>query len=517
MEPPASDARPPAEPAFHPHSSHWGPFLAADTDAGVIVRPHPIDPDPSPILQNLRSAARHGARVARPMVRKGWLEQGPGASEGRGREPFVAVDWDRATDLLAAELRRVHDAHGPEAIFGGSYGWGSAGRFHHAQSQLHRFLNTLGGYVRSVNTYSSGAASVILPHVVAEYATVEKDWVGWSIVAEHTELLVAFGGMARKNNAVAPGGTSRHLVQGHLSRARERGCAFVCIGPLRDDLPDDLGAEWLSLRPGTDVALMLGIAHTLLVEGLCDAAFLERCTVGFDRFARYLRGETDGVVRSAGWAASVTGASAAAIVSLARRMARQRTLVTVSHSLQRAEHGEQPVWMGVVLAAMLGQIGLSGGGFAYALGVMANNGKPPLAVALPSFPQGHDPVRSFIPVARIADLLLQPGEPFDYDGRRLVYPDIRLVYWAGGNPFHHHQDVNRLRQAFSRPETIVVHEAFWTATARHADFVLPSTVTLERDDLGAASNDGNLVAMQRVVEPYALARDDYAIFAGLAG
>ena len=65
--------------------------------------------------------------------------------------------------------------------------------------------------------------------------------------------------------------------------------------------------------------------------------------------------------------------------------------------------------------------------------------------------QGRNSVSDFIPVARIADMLLHPGEPFDYDGQRLTYPDIRLVYWAGGNPFHHHQDLDRLRRAFAGP------------------------------------------------------------------
>ena len=84
-------------------------------------------------------------------------------------------------------------------------------------------------------------------------------------------------------------------------------------------------------------------------------------------------------------------------------------------------------------------------------------------------------------------MLLNPGEPFQYDGHDLTYPDIKLVYWVGGNPFHHHQDLARLRRAFARPDTIVVHDPFWTPTARHADIVLPATVTLERNDIGAAS------------------------------
>jgi biotin/methionine sulfoxide reductase len=113
-------------------------------------------------------------------------------------------------------------------------------------------------------------------------------------------------------------------------------------------------------------------------------------------------------------------------------------------------------------------------------------------------------------------MLLRPDEAFDYDGQRLTYPDIKLVYWAGGNPFHHHQDIHRLREAFARPETVIVHESAWTATARHADIVLPATVTLERDDIGGSTNDPLLVAMHRAATPYAEARDDYDIFSGLA-
>jgi biotin/methionine sulfoxide reductase len=97
-----------------------------------------------------------------------------------------------------------------------------------------------------------------------------------------------------------------------------------------------------------------------------------------------------------------------------------------------------------------------------------------------------NPIDIAIPAARISDCLLHSGKPFDFNGKRTCYPDIRLVYWAGGNPFHHHQDINKLRRAWQKPETAVVHEPWWTATARHADIVLPATTSLERDDIGRA-------------------------------
>src|SRR5439155_480831 len=111
----------------------------------VAIHPYRHDPDPSPLLGNIVDGLRHRARITQPMVRAGWLDRGPGPDARRGAEPFVPLEWPRATDLLARELRRVYDRHGGSAVYGGSYGWSSAGRFHHAQSQLHRFLNCLGG------------------------------------------------------------------------------------------------------------------------------------------------------------------------------------------------------------------------------------------------------------------------------------------------------------------------------------------------------------------------------------
>ncbi len=504
------------DPGEHPHSSHWGAFLARVEDGRVRVRPHPDDPDPAPLLANIEAAADSEARVARPAVRRGWLKDGPGADPRRGDDPFVELPWDEVLDITAAELERVYAERGPEAVYGGSYGWSSAGRVHHAQSQVHRFLNMLGGYVRSVNTYSAGAAEVILPRVFAPYEQLVRDTVMWRDVIDRGRLIVAFGGMPERTRYVHSGGPSRHRVGPNMHSAREAGVEMVLVSPLRDDLPEHLEADWIAARPATDVALMLGLAQTLASEDLHDTAFLERWCVGYPAFERYLLGLDDGQPKDAAWAGAISGVPAETIVELARRMADGPTLVTMAHSLQRAEHGEQSVWMAVTLAAMLGGIGTPGAGFAYALGIFANVGQAPAAVQIPSLPQGRNPIDRFIPVARIADMLLGPGERFHYNGQELTYPDIRLVYWAGGNPFHHHQDLGRLRNAFRRPETIIVHEPYWTATARHADIVLPTTITLERDDIGSSRNDPGVIAMHRLLAPKGEARDDYAILAGMA-
>ena len=498
------------------HLTHWGAFEAvSDGERLTEVRPWRGDPEPVPLIGNVASAQHHPARITSPYVRKGWLDHGP-AAPGRGDEPFVPVPWDTALDLLAGELRRVYRDHGAQAVYGGSYGWASAGRFHHAQSQVHRFLNCLGGYVRHVNSYSLGTSTVLLPYVIADVNVLLTRATAKSVVAEHSELVVAFGGLSPKNAAVSPGGVSRHNARSWVSAARARGCRFVSVSPIRDDTPAEAQAEWIAPRPGTDAALMLALAQVLDAGGLADTGFLDRYTVGYPRFARYLRGEADGVVKNPPWAEAITGVPAARIRELAHEMAAARTLVTVSWSLQRARHGEQPLWLGVVLAAMLGQIGLPGGGFGHGYGSASLVGEPAPQVPVPRLPQGRNGVSAFIPVARIADMLLNPGVAYDYNGQRLTYPDIRLVYWCGGNPFHHHQDLARLREAFARPETVVLHDPFWTATARHADIVLPVTMTIERDDYGSGQNDRMFFPMPALTRPHGEARDDYAIFAGLA-
>ncbi|MDB5653431.1 MAG: biotin transporter BioY [Tardiphaga sp.] len=499
------------------HSSHWGAFSGRWVDGQLVITPHPIDPDPNPIIQNFPEALRHKARIAKPMVRRGWLENGPGPDSRRGRDEFVELEWDEALDLLAGELKRVKDTYSAKAIYGGSYGWSSAGRFHHAQSQIHRFLNVaLGGYVRSVNSYSAGASTVLIPHILGNYEDMTRRNIGWDEIVEHTDIIVAFGGMNVKNSRVAGGGISKHTEHHDMIAASKRGCAFVLVSPLKSDLPDEVNEEWVAARPGTDVALMLGIAHTAVMDGTHDRDFLDTRCHGWEVFEDYLMGRSDGQPKDAAWAAEITGLKADDIVALARRLPGKRSLFVVAHSLQRAKHGEQPVWMASVLSAMFGQSGLPGGGFGYALGAIANYGRRQNAVPIAGLPQGKNGVSEFIPVARVADMLLNPGAPFDYNGERLAYPDIKLVYWAGGNPFHHHQDLNRLRKAFAQVDTLVVHDLAWTATTRHADFVLPCTMSLEREDIGSSQTDPMMVAMHQMAEPFGEARDDFAIFTALA-
>lgn len=456
-------------------------------------------------------------RIRQPMIRRGFLEDGPDSDrKARGREEFVPVSWDIALDLAAQELNRVRDAFGNNAIYAGSYGWASAGRFHHAQSQLRRFMNLFGGCTTSRDSYSYAAAEVILPHIVGPMAELLREHTSWRSIAETGSKVIAFGGMAARNSQMNSGGVGRHSQAEDMSAARKAGAEFINISPSNSDVSGELDSEWIPIHPNTDTALMLALAHTLFVENLHDRVFLKSHCTGFEQFHPYLTGETDGTPKDANWAAAVTGIPAARIISLAREMAAGPTFLNGSWSLTRQQNGEQAIWMLVVLAAMLGGIGKPGTGFGLGLGAVNGIGSDRGYLPWAALPAGRNPKSSFIPVSRIADMLLNPGEKFRYNGGEYAYPDVRLVYWVGGNPFHHHQDINRLIKAWQNIETVIVHDPFWTPTARHADIVLPTTVPLERSDLAASTRDDHLVAMQQVAEPFAMAQNDHDIFAALA-
>ena len=496
-----------------PHVAHWGAFTALVEDGRLgAVRPFAHDPEPPPLLQSIAGAVHAPSRIDRPYVRRGWLGGDRAGGTPRGGEPFVPVAWDRAIDLVAGEIARVRAVHGPASIFGGSYGWSSAGRFHHARQQLHRMLAASGGYTGQLTNYSYATGMTLMPHIVGGNECIYGPVAAWADIARHARLMVCFGGARYGNGQVHSGGGGEHLMRPTAEHAAAAGVRLVTVSPLRGDLP----GEWLPIRPCTDTALMLALAHVLLEENLADQEFLAHYTVGFERLAAYVRGLADGIAKSPAWAAPITGIAVEQITALARDCGRLPTMLTATWALQRAQYGEQPFWMLVALAAMLGGIGKPGQGFGFGYGSIAGMGTPRSEIPSVALPSLGNPASSFIPVARLTEMLENPGGDYDYNGRSLRYPDTRLIYWAGGNPFHHHQDLNRLLRAWARVETIVVNEPWWTPLARHADIVLPATTTLERDDIGSSGRDRFIHAMHQAIPPQHRARNDFDIFADIA-
>ncbi|MDJ0387232.1 molybdopterin-dependent oxidoreductase [Roseomonas sp. E05] len=499
-----------------PHAAHWGSFDAVVEQGRLVgVRPFARDPNPGRLIEAVPDVVHAPSRIDRPHIRAGWL-RGERRGAARGDRDFVPVSWDQAIRLAAEESARVRAEHGHAAIFGGSYGWSSAGRFHHAKSQLQRFLGLGGGYTTQVTNYSYGAGMTLMPHILGTNDVIQGPVTSWPSIEKHTRLMLCLGGLPLKNALITAGGAGAHEYVPWLRRVVEAGVRFVNISPFRGDAPDFLGAEWVPIRPNTDTALLLGMMHALVAEGLEDRGFLATHCTGWERLRSYILGESDGTPKTPEWAAAITEVPAETIRALAWEAARLPTMLTATWSIQRAEHGEQPWWALVALAATLGGIGRPGQGVMFGYGSMNGMGTPRRALPSVSLPATRNPAGLSIPVARVTELLERPGDVLQYNGRDIILPDIRLIWWAGGNPFHHHQDLNRLLRAWNRAETIIVQEPWWTAAARHADIVLPATTTLERNDIGSSSADRFLRAMHRAIPPQGQARNDHDMLADMA-
>ena len=179
----------------------------------------------------------------------------------------------------------------------------SAGRFHHARTQLQRFLGGIGGFTGARDTYSNAAGAVLVKNVLGSLQAMNGPGTSWKSIAEHADLVVMFGGVPTRNTQVTPGGVGEHTSRGWLQQVKAAGVEFCNISPMRDDAAAFLDAEWIAPRPHSDTAIMLGLAHTLVVEGLHDADFLARYCAGFDRFRDYLLGRRRRRREDAEWAA----------------------------------------------------------------------------------------------------------------------------------------------------------------------------------------------------------------------
>ncbi len=510
--------------------SHWGVFKATVKGGRwTAVNPWEEDKYPSRQIEGVMDSVYSPSRIKYPMVRRAFLEHGAGAAvEERGSGDFVRVSWDKALDLVAGELKRVKSTHGQAGIFAGSYGWKSSGKLHNCQNLLRRALNVglNGAFVNGTGDYSTGASQVIMPHVMGTLEVYEQQTV-WPVVIESTDLLVFWGADPIRTNQIA-WTIPDHDIYGYMKAFKETGKKVICIDPIKTETAKYFDAEWVPIRPHTDTALMLGMAHTLYTEGSHDSEFLDDYTFGFDKFLPYLLGESDGTPKTAEWAAEICDIPADQIKDLARRFKKSRTMLSSGWSVQRQHHGEQTHWMLVTLAAMLGQIGLPGGGFGLSYHYAGGGTPSSTSPSLPGMTDGGKAAdgaawltqagAASIPVSRITEMLESPGKEFDFNGKREKYPKVKMVYWTGGNPFAHQPGTTRLVKAWQNLETVVVQDFQWTPTARFADIVLPATSAYERNDIENVGDYSSkaIVAMKKVIDPLFEARNDYDIFADIA-
>lgn len=512
--------------------SHWGAIRARVIgDRLVEVKPFEYDQHPTEMIAGIPGVLYSSSRVRYPMVRLDWYLKGHKSdTTQRGDNRFVRVSWDEALDLLYNELERIQKNYGPWALHTGNVGWRSVGQVHSCGNHMLRAIGMHGHSVGTAGDYSTGAGQVILPYVLGS-TEVYSQGTSWEHILESSELILLWANDPVKNLQVG-WNTETHESYAHLKTLKEKiakgAIEVICLDPIRNKTANYLDAEHQYLNPLTDVAFMLGIAYVLYTEKLYDDAFLKDYTIGFEQFVPYLLGETeDKVVKTPEWAAAISGVPAQRIVELARLMASKRTQFLFGWAIQRQQHGEQPYWMGAVLAAMLGQIGLPGGGVSYSHHYCSSGVASSGAVMPGAFPLNLDVGRmpkhnntdyagysSTMPVARVVDALLYPDSEIDFNGSKVKLPPYKMAIFSGCNQWHRQSERNKMKEAYQKLETVVAVDYNWTATCRFADIVLPATTPYERNDLdvyGTFSNRG-IIAMQKLVDPLFYARSDFEIW-----
>ncbi len=512
--------------------AHWGAFRAKVVgDKVVEIKPFEEDKFPTKILDGTMGVIYSPSRVRYPMVRLDWFKNRHKSNTAeRGDNRFVRVSWEQALDLVYEELERIQTQYGPWALHTSLVGWRSVGQVHSCGNHMLRAVGMHGKSVGTAGDYSTGAGQTVLPYVLGS-TEVYSQGTSWDIILDETKLLVLWANDPIKN---LQNGWNTETHEGYeyleklKAKVADKSIRVICVDPVKSKTLNYLGCEHRYINPQTDVAMLLAMAHTLVKEKLYDKEFLDTYTVGFEKFVPYLEGKTvDMVEKTPEWAEAICGVPAEDIRQLARDMAKQRTQMMVGWAVQRQQHGEQPYFMTAVFAALLGQIGLPGGGISYShhyssVGVPSSGASAPGAFPLnldtgrkPKYDKGDfKGYSSVIPVTRAVDALLEPGKEINFNGHKVTLPPYKMVMFTGCNQWHRQQQRNKMKKAYRNVETIVTTDYNWTATCRFSDIVLPACTPYERDDFdvyGSYSTSG-IIAMQKLVDPLYHSRTDFDIW-----
>jgi anaerobic dimethyl sulfoxide reductase subunit A len=431
------------------------------------------------------------------------------APRGEGR--FERISWDEALSILAGELKRVRETYGNEAIFLATGGGYLAG-LHNGGFAASRLLNQFGGFV-------------------THYGNISSEGAVWASLTQYGSVMVGHSREDLLNSRliILWGWDPARMISGtntmyHLIRARENGARVISVDPRYHDTAATAADEWIPIRPGTDTAVMAAMANVMLREKLHDQPFLDRYTVGFDRFSKYVLGSEDGVEKTPAWAAELSGVPAETIVALAREYATTRPAALMDcQGPARSAMGEQYNRFAATLCAMTGNVGRPGGSAGGGLmGIPVGHmfrmsaippGKNPLELDGPNVKGTLDirqRVIKRVHVNRIFNAILK--------GRQGGYPsDIKLMWSMCNNYLNQTGNSNQAAAALQRLEFFCVHELFMTAQARYADLLLPVTSAAERSDLTRPWPSGPYFTfMNRALKPLGECKSDFEIVSELA-
>ena len=443
-------------------------MLAEVRDGRLIaVKGDDANPDSRGFLcirgQASREVIDNPARLLHPLMRD------------RRTDPFRRTSWDEAMARIAASVRSAPPAS--TALWPG-HGTFTASYGTRVNAQLMaRFANSHGSqfWNPAMICWGLGAFGLALTGLIE---TNTKEDMG-----AHSSLILLWGA-----NFASQPNTARHVVE-----AKNRGAHIVAID-VRETEATAKADDVLLVRPGADSALALALLHVICGDGLHDAAFVARHTVGFDRLSQHVK------AFSPAWAEERTGIAAERIVALARRYAGTKPAMIVlgGSSMHKGANGWQASRAIACLPALTGNVGIPGGGFGPRHGGaghgrgMGNITVPERRAAGTAMPNQMPAITSALCDGRISTLLL-----------------------LGTNMISSFADTNALAEGLDRTGLVVSYDLFLNETARRfADIVLPSTAWLE--ELGSKASNTHLYLMERALQPPGETRTVYRLLTELA-
>ena len=488
-------------------------LLVTEQDGKILnIKGDSAYPDKTPCIRglNCHKTFLGEDRLTTPLKRVG----------KRGEGKFKQITWEEAVDTIASEWIRIRDTYGPVSRYV-NYGWGVEAMLN-GTNLAKRLLRLDGGHLDYYNSYSTACTNYTTPYL---YGTANSGSSFDTLVDSKLIILWAHN----------PAETRFDNLMYWLKKAKKQGTEIIVIDPRRNATVDQLGAEWIGIKPTTDSALMDAMAYVIWKEDLYDHFFVEERCVGFDRYFEYLegreKGKEDGILKTPAWASEITGIDEETIIRLARRYALAKPAALMQgYGGQRHANGEQFTRGGIMLACLTGNVGISGG---WAAGAGQCS-----IVDMPSVPAIENPVKASIPVFMWTDAILNGqdikevgeesslqcyynetnatafGKSQGLKGAERLDCGIKMILNLAGNILiNQHSDINRTKKILEDDtlcEFIVCSDLFLTPSAKYADILLPGTSMLETDNIVTPWNQGNFLGFcNQVVSPVGESRFEF--------
>ncbi len=450
--------------------------------------------------RSIRRRINHPDRLNYPMKRTG----------KRGEGKFERISWEEALDTISNSLKNTVDKYGNEAVYinytSGIVG-GNITRSSPYASLVARLMNCYGGFLSHYGTYSTAQIAAAMPYT---YGSNEGNSTS---DIENTKLVVMFGNNPAETRMSGGG------ITWFLEQARERSNArMIVIDPRYTDTAAGREDEWIPIRPGTDAALVAGLAWVLITEDLVDQPFLDNYCVGYDEktlpadapanghYKAYILGQgEDGTAKTPEWASRITGIPADRIIKLAREIgAAKPACICQGWGPQRQANGELTARAIAMLPILTGNVGIHGG----------NSGarESTYTITIERMPLPENPVKTQISVFTWTDAIARGPEMTalrdGVRGKEKLDVPIKFIWnYAGNTITNQHSDINKTHEILqdeSKCEMIVVIDNFMTSSAKYADILLPDLMTVEQEDIipnDYAGNMGYLIFIQPATAP----------------